>query len=205
MHTFSSLLSFLFIIFAQSLDNYGEKYFNMDINIDEILIGMPGITPVEGADLQENSIVMMHRSGHKSPTLMKLEGIQNEGVLLHWNDTFNEQMDRTYADHQENTERAAVCLSVVLAKHLTGHTVLMRSRKGTGFDYMLGDEEDIFLPKARLEISGIERETPNNTMQGRFNQKSEQVKPTDSTGLPAYISIIEFSNPKALFDRKEII
>lgn len=177
----------------------------MYINIDEILNGMPGITPVEGADLLENSIVMMHRSGHKSPTHMTLEGKLNDVVVLHWNDTFNEQMDRTYADHQENTERAAVCLSVVLAKHLTGHTVLIRSRKGTGFDYMLGDEEDVFLPKARLEISGIERETPNNTMQVRFNKKTEQVKPTDSTGLPAYISVIEFSNPKALFDRKEIL
>lgn len=184
---------------------YGEKYFKMYINIDEILNGMPGITPVEGADLLENSIVMMHRSGHKSPTHMTLEGKLNDVVVLHWNDTFNEQMDRTYADHQENTERAAVCLSVVLAKHLTGHTVLIRSRKGTGFDYMLGDEEDVFLPKARLEISGIERETPNNTMQVRFNKKTEQVKPTDSTGLPAYISVIEFSNPKALFDRKEIL
>lgn len=61
---------------------YGEKYFKMYINIDEILNGMPGITPVEGADLLENSIVMMHRSGHKSPTHMTLEGKLNDVVVI---------------------------------------------------------------------------------------------------------------------------
>lgn len=177
----------------------------MEIILDDILEGMPGITPIEGADLQENCVVMLHRSNHKSPTNLVLSGITDERVNVVWKDDFNLQKDRTHYDRQVNTERSAVCISVLLAKKLTDYTVIMRSRKGTGFDYLLGTEEDFFNPKARLEISGIEKESFSNTTQYRFKQKIEQVSPSDNTGLPAYISVVEFGTPKAILKRKIII
>lgn len=178
----------------------------MDIKIDDIKNGMPGISPIEGADLLENCTVMLHRSGHISPTCLTLNGLVANNVLVQWTDTFNDQLDRTYADHAANTERAAVCISVLLSKSITNYTVIMRSRKGTGFDYYLGNEDDIsFQPKARLEVSGIEKESDKNTVSSRFKQKCNQVSPTDDTLLPAYISIVEFSNPKALFNVKEVV
>ena len=115
-------------------------------------------------------------------------------------------MDRTYADHSANTERAAVCVSVLLAKKLTDYTVILRSRRGTGIDYFLGNADDtLFQPKSRLEISGIEKEDGTNTTARRFREKATQAKLSDNGNLPAYISIIEFSHPKALFNDKKTL
>lgn len=178
----------------------------MEIVLDDIKEGMPGITPIEGADLHENCITMLHRCGHPSPAIMPLMGISEENVVLRWNDIHTEQMERTYADYQVNTERSAIAISALLAKELTGLSIIMRSRKGTGFDYYLGKTDDAFYePSARLEVSGIEKESPTNTIESRFKQKIEQIAVSDSTTLPAYISVVEFSTPKTYFDTKEII
>ena len=175
----------------------------MSIILEDILKGTPGITSVEGANLLENCIVMLHRQGHKPTTTLELAGISYIPIDIIWRDNCTLQMERTYADQQVNTERAAVCLSILLTLKLTDYTIIMRSRKGTGFDYYLGQKEiQTFEPQARLEISGIENETKTNTIEGRFRQKMEQTSPTDASGLPAYISIIEFSKPKALFNTK---
>lgn len=178
----------------------------MDIVLNKIKEGMPGITSIEGADLQENCVTMLHRCGHQSPISVALTGLKEDTFFLHWDDACTEQMERTYADHQANTERSAIAISVLLAKELTGYSVILRSRKGTGFDYYLGEEDDpLYTPLARLEISGIEKETSTNTVVGRFKQKLEQVAPSDITSLPAYISIVEFSTPKTHFDSKDLL
>ncbi len=54
----------------------------MDIVLEEILAGMPGITLVEGADLLENCVTMLHRSRHISPTAMALTGLTSETKTL---------------------------------------------------------------------------------------------------------------------------
>ena len=135
------------------------------INLTDLVSGMPGITSVFGADLMDNCVVMLHRNGHTSPTSISIDGMEKENMDILWKDTFNEQMDRCYADHQDNTEMAAIGISVLLAKQITGYTIISRSRKGTGFDYTLGDcNDELYIPKARLEISGIEKESLVNTI-----------------------------------------
>jgi len=59
------------------------------------------------------------------------------------------------------------------------------------------------MPKARLEVSGIMHETDGNTLATRFEQKSVQTDRSDATRLPAYVSVVEFSTPKAKFDIKQ--
>lgn len=174
----------------------------MDIYINDIAKGMPGITPNVGAVLIENSNVMLHKAGHTSPTPLNISGITEQTSLLHWEDNYTEQMARTHADMQETTELAAVCVSIAVTQKITGYTVIERSRKGTGFDYVLGDAEECFFPKARLEISGIAKESLTNTIEGRFRQKALQTSVSDNTNLPAYISIVEFRCPKVLFNKK---
>lgn len=174
----------------------------MNINISEIAKGMPGITPAVGAVLVENSTVMLHQAGHMSPTKTNISGILEQTNQLLWEDNYTEQMARTHADTQEATELAAVCISIAVCQHVTEYTVIERSRKGTGFDYLLGNDNEQFLPKARLEISGIAKETLTNSIESRYKQKMSQVTVSDDTNLPAYISIVEFSNPKVLFNKK---
>ena len=174
------------------------------IRLSDIKQGMPGISPIEGANLYENCIVALHNSGHPASVELRMEGLRTEPFLLEWDDECNDQLLRTYADEQSVTERSAVAVSVMLALHTTSYTVIERSRKGTGFDYMLGDSLDpLFTPKARLEVSGIMRETDSNTLDMRFHKKSAQTDKSDGTRLPAYVSVVEFSTPKAKFDIKK--
>ena len=175
------------------------------IRLSDITKGLPGVTPIEGANLYENCLVEMHRCGHPEEVCIAMSGLTSESISLIWNDKYNEQMNRTYADEQSVTERAAVGVSVLLALELTDYTVIERSRKGTGFDYMLGDKDDpLFVPKARLEVSGIKQESETNTIDSRYRQKVNQMSVSDQTQLPGYISIIEFSTPKAIFNLKEL-
>lgn len=178
---------------------------NHNLQLKNLLDGMPGITPIEGANLYENCIVQLHRCEHPMPVNLKVGGLNNCTYKILWEDIYNDQFNRTYADEQSVTERAAIGVSALLAFETTEYTIVERSRKGTGFDYMLGDKNDtLFIPKARLEISGIKTETESNSIEKRFKQKALQTDISDKSGLPAYISIIEFSTPKAVFDLKRI-
>ena len=91
-----------------------------------------------------------------------------------------------------------------LLREITGKKAIERARKGAGFDYWIGDTDDdelIFSKKARLEVSGILSGTDSN-IAARLRTKLDQVKPSDMSGFPAYIAIIEFGQPKARVELK---
>ena len=73
---------------------------------------MPGISPIEGANLYENCIVALHNNGHPSPVTLLMKGMRTKPFSLAWEDTFDDQMRRAYSDEQSVTERAAVAVSV---------------------------------------------------------------------------------------------
>lgn len=173
------------------------------INLEEIKNGMPGITPVIGNYLYENCLVSLHNAGHSDGVELQLKGMQDEICKLHWTGELSDQMLRSYRDDLETTEQGAVCISVLMAKKVTKYTIIERSWRGTGIDYWLGYEEDPLLQRAaRLEISGIKTESITNTISARYEQKAKQAEKSDETNIPAYISIVEFSNPKCLFNKK---
>lgn len=173
------------------------------LSLSDLKKGLPGISPVEGSNLYENCIVRLHKNGISNDATLKVDGLKSCEFTLSWDEEITDQLKRTYADEQSLTERSAVGVSVLLALELTDFTIIERSRKGTGFDYMLGMKDDIlFTPKARLEISGINKETQDNSVTSRYNSKIKQTDKSDDSGLPAYISVVEFSTPKALFGLK---
>ena len=57
-------------------------------------------------------------------------------------------------------------------------------------------------PIIRLEISGIRKQTGSNPIGTRAKRKTRQTNQSDNSGAVAYISIIEFSEPSALFIQK---
>ncbi len=177
---------------------------DMSIQLSDLKMGTPGITPVEGANLYENCVVQLHQCGHPEKVMLEVKGMRTGEVALVWEDVYTDWMKRTYADEQSVTERAAVGISVLLAMRITDFTVIERSRKGTGFDYLLGEKHgDFYDPKARMEVSGISKETSTNTVLARYQAKVKQTDKSDDTMFPAYISIVEFSTPKALFGLKD--
>ena len=146
----------------------------------------------------------MHLSEHDESVTLPVHGIREEEIYLHWEDGYNDQKSRAYADMQYTTEHGAVCLSVMLTLSLTPYTVIERSRKGTGIDYWLGDNNSLlFQKRARLEVSGILKGDVA-AMNRRCASKTEQATQSDGMKLPAYISVIEFGSPKALYVKKTL-
>ena len=180
------------------MEPYSQK-----LSLEIIKEGMPGITPVIGNYLYENCLVSLNMSAHTSGTNLYVDGLCAKTYQLYWDGQITDQMTRSYTDDIETTEQGAVCISLLMAKQLTDYTVIERSWRGTGIDYWLGDESDPLMQRvARLEISGIKVESETNTVSARYQQKIKQTELSDSTNLPAYISIVEFSNPKCLFNKR---
>lgn len=174
----------------------------MRIDVTLVKEGLPGISSVAAQQLYETFEVCMHSAGHPEDLPLAVEGDIHDDIVLHWHDDYNEQKARTYADMQYTTEHGAICLSVMLTTTLTPYTIIERSRKGTGFDYWLGDKDSfLFQKKARLEVSGILR-GDDTMIKSRHATKVEQTNKSDELGLPVYISVIEFSKPKAMFTKR---
>lgn len=166
------------------------------INLFALSEGMPGLTSACGTSLAEAAAVCLENRTHQSGVGFHLFGMKAERFPLEWLPV-DEQNRRCYGDLQEATERGAYGIAILLIQDITGKVVVERSKKGPGFDYWLGDEDDgsLFAGKARLEVSGI-LSGNRAQIQARVNQKKEQIKP--SAGLaPGYVAVVEFSAPTA--------
>ena len=171
------------------------------LNLNELDKGMPGITPAFGKVLAEAGGVCLESQGHSQGKLLtvKSEG-SNKHYPLNW-PPVSEQTLRCWNDPEVATENGAVGVAVLLAKKEIGYAVIERSRKGTGFDYWMGDDDEFpFQNKARLEISGI-RSGDDCGVRTRIKQKLKQTDPSDGE-LPAYVVVVEFSAPLAEVRRK---
>jgi hypothetical protein len=153
----------------------------------------------------ENSIVALEHNNHHSGCILKVSGDQIENIELRWSKTV---VKSGYKGEKKFVEKSAEAISFFLSRRYTEFNVIEEAIIGTGFDYWLGydAEHQLFNPAnfmtARLEISGINSETPTNNVESRVKVKKKQTAPTDGTALPAYISIIEHSTPKAHFSKK---
>jgi hypothetical protein len=155
--------------------------------------------------LLENCIVAMENNNHTTGCPLFISGDNNIELIVKWNRGF---LRNGYKEQTKIVEHAAEAISFFLSAKLTKYKVVEEALIGTGIDYWLGyDEEDNnYDPQnfiqARLEISGIGRESENNTLRNRVKIKMKQTAPTDESKLPAFVSVVEFSTPKAFFGRK---
>jgi hypothetical protein len=153
----------------------------------------------------ENSIVALEYNNHKTGCILNVSGDQLENIELHWSTSV---VKSGYKEEKKFIEKSAEAISFFLSRHYTSFNVIEEAVIGTGVDYWLGydSEHELFDPTnfmtARLEISGINAEISTNTLESRVKIKKKQTKPTDGTALPAYISIVEHSTPKAHFSKK---
>jgi len=159
--------------------------------------GLPAITSEYGAALSQAGAVCFQDQNHTNGVELKVNGTFNAKFNVHWQEV-TDQMLRCWNDLEFTTEQAAYGVAFLLMRDLAGYTVIRRSRKGTGFDYWLGSEENegdlLFQDKARLEVSGI-RKGGSSRLGARVTQKLNQVTPSDGLLLPAYIVVVEFGTP----------
>ena len=183
----------------------------MDIlTIDELKETIQAFTRNQFSDSQlesygENSIVALEDNYHKSSCVLKVYGDTTIDFQLNWSKVFGRA---GYKEPKKFTEKGAEAISFLLCHKLTDFGILEEAMIGTGIDYWLAYETNHAnysknsLMDARLEISGILKETSQNTMVSRIQVKKLQTHRSNNTSLPDYVSIIEFSIPKAYFGKK---
>jgi hypothetical protein len=166
--------------------------------------GLPAITPAFGAAIAEAGAICLTDEAHKPGVALKVEGEFSTQFKLEWQPV-TEQTRRCWNDEEYATEQAAYGIAFLLILQLTKFTVIERSRKGTGFDYWLGIQDSVdtlpFQQVARLEVSGI-RKGNRSQINARVKQKTEQTRASDAQGLPAYIIVVEFSQPISIISTK---
>lgn len=168
------------------------------LNLSELQKGLPAITPAFGAALAEAGAICLSEQGQQPGVALEVEGGFSRAFILLWPQV-TEQMRRCWNDQDYTTEQGAYGVALLLIQRLTSFTVVERSRRGTGFDYWLGNVSDSaelpFEKSARLEVSGIRRGN-RRQVRSRVTLKEAQVQAVDSLS-PAYIAVIEFSQPLA--------
>lgn len=128
-----------------------------------------------------------------------------ESYQVFWDVEMSSDLERSMRDPERTTEFAAMGLAVLLTLDLTNYKLFEVSRKGSGVDFYLYEEDgdDLDFGKgARLEISGIRKESAQNTLRKRVNIKLKQAEKSALTGKIAYISVSEFSKPQSAFVTK---
>jgi hypothetical protein len=176
------------------------------IALDQLLAGMPGITPRLGAALAEAATLCMEDHAHESGVGMKIDGDNTETASVTWSALLDSaQARRAWADEQVTTEHGACGVAVLLVKEVYGLVVLERSRKRNGFDYWLGKPtaslSELFQGKTRMEVSGIRAGT-ESSIAARTRAKAKQTAVSDALGLPAIIAVVEFSQPRTRLGKR---
>lgn len=174
----------------------------ISLDLETLQRGTPGITPRFGAALAEAASVCLDERGHSSPAWMVVRGTVDAKAELSWNSP-DDQARRCWADAEVATEHGAYGVATLLVPEISGLTVVERSKKGTGFDYWLGERDDegpLFQGKARLEVSGM-RTGASGAVQSRVKQKLRQTEPSDGA-LPAIVVVVEFGTPQSLVATK---
>jgi len=165
-----------------------------ELDTDDI----PGLSRVKGNELAEAGAVCLESQGHVQGTPLTVRGNANNSYELYWSPV-TDQGRRTWNDDEEATEDGAAGIAVLLANREIGYIVVLRSRKGSGFDYWLGG--DVLDFKARMEVSGI-RNGNDSQVRTRVKQKLRQMDRSNDQKLPAYAVVVEFGRPLAEITKK---
>jgi len=168
----------------------------MDLYLNELSLGMPGMTSELGTTFAQAAAVCFDSQGHASGVQLIIRGYQAGSHRAHWAPV-SHSMRNSWADPNEATESGAVGVAVLLADKLLSKQVVKRARIGTGFDYWLGnndaDSPDMFI--TRFEVSGI-RSGDDQAVDSRVSRKLKQAG-RSSTDFPVVVIVVEFSRPQA--------
>ena len=188
-----------------------------ELDTDDI----PGLGRERGADLAKAGAVCLESQGHNPGVQLAVRGISESTYTMMWPEV-TAQDRRTWADPSEATEDGAAGIAALLAIREIGYTIVLRSYKSTGIDYWLGNndqsdvtaaertltsalqsllEDDDLIVKGRMEVSGI-LNGDDRQIRARTRLKLSQTDQSDSSGLPAYVVVVEFGRPVAEVTRK---
>jgi hypothetical protein len=161
------------------------------LTLEDLSEDFPHVPRECGTVLVQSAVLCLEGQGHQSGALLTVQGSFNTVFRLLWSMDVTEAMRRYWNDPDEAAEQGAYALALLMLRDLASLTVLERSRKGTGFDWWLASEDNLFQAAARLEVSGIMRGSARR-VNGRLKERIAQTERSDSSGLTAFIAVIEF-------------
>ena len=134
------------------------------------------------------------------------DNLVSEEHKIVWSKVIDERMRRSHGNDKQTTDFGAMFISLILISSLDEIRSLIDYDKvsfetsvlGTGIDFWLSKSDDPLNFAARIEVSGIRQTAPTNNIDIRRKLKEEQVTKSDGSGLPAFVSIFEFSNVESL-------
>lgn len=170
----------------------------MTVDLERLKKGIMGLSPEICSFYMQACTICLETQNHKTGVEMLKSNDKKAKFTLNWKKN-KDKTKKGWRDMQEATEYGATAIALLMAEKYSGFSSVERSAKGTGFDYWLGEDDDIvgiFQNKARLEISGILEESGNNTIENRVKSKIKQTERSNNLGLNAHICVTEFKNPK---------
>ena len=173
-----------------------------ELRLDSLSTGIPALTNKKAGVHMEACVWCLLKCDHSNGVILTVDSAYTcKQYKICWPE---EEIDvnnlfRAY-NQDDGPEQGAEAIAFLLIREHTDYTAIHRSVTSTGIDYWLGyksaAKEQIFSERsARLEVSGILRQTTTNKPKYRVAQKVQQTKQSDSTFFPVYIVIVEFSQP----------
>lgn len=150
--------------------------------------------------------VCLEDQKHQPGVALRVDGFSPCTFNLIWQSPLPAKTVNSWDDPEEATENGACAIAFLVVLEISHLSVIRRARKRTGFDYWLAPKDDELLKEsARLEISGIRKGTVT-TIEYRVQQKKKQTQQSDHqlADLPAYIVIVEFSNPVSYVEVRHV-
>jgi len=169
-----------------------------ELVLESLATGIPAITDEMVGFYMQNCMVCFHLNGHKSGVRLRVKhGDENDHHRVLWSGEVTEEVLRAIAEPIQATNHGACAIALLLVRELTEFTAVEQAAIGTTIDYHIalkGRSDDLlFNDTARLEVSGILKENPSNSVEQRLKRKIKRLKPKE--GPPALIVIVEFSEP----------
>lgn len=173
------------------------------INLEQLRENLDFIAASMSAYMCDCLVVCFAEENHNTGVTLKVETEDKKhNFCLEWTTKITPHLIGATRDEERTTEWAAMGLALLLARVLTEYPCILTRRKGEGIDFCLSKNAIEFSCDARLEVSGIRKESTTNTLKQRIAVKKRQTERSDASNKPAFISITEFSEPKSVFIKK---
>src|SRR6202166_2099199 len=155
------------------------------LTLDSLVHGFPHIPSEGGAMMAQAAAVCLDHQAHTSAVRLVVDGAFTTTFSLSWSEGITEAKRRFWNDLEEATEQGACAVAILLIRALTGYTIVERAMLGTGVDWWLGTDDELFQHKARLEVSGILRGDAR-AITKRVSVIKKQSKQSDDSRVPAF-------------------
>lgn len=144
-----------------------------ELHLDDLKAGQPGVTKQVAAFLVQATVVCLELNGHQSGVILEVSGDYEEKFRLLWTDKIDAQTIRSWKDLKETAEYGATAIALLLMLALKKLITIERLEQLEEADYSLRSVE-VDKIDSLLEVSGLFKETPSNTIKTRIRTKQKK-------------------------------